>query len=787
MANGPASTETRHLRTLFALGAAGTLTDGQLLERFATRDGDPAELAFAALVERHGPMVLRVARSTLLDEPSAHDAFQATFLILARKARSLWVRDSLGPWLHAVAFRVANHSRALEARRRRHERAASRPEAHDPRDGSRDDLARAIHEEIERLPEPYRAAIVTCHLEGLTQQDAAHRLGWPVGTLQSRLARGRQRLRDRLRRRGLAPSIGVLAGKLAPVPNALLASTAKAAVTLNIGGAITGMIAPAVLAMIETTTKGMLMTKLKLGAVALVMMGGLVGSGVGRGVGRHVKATQGPVVEATQAKPVEVDATAPTAILEPVLQTSRQRGQTPPPTADVVLPPLVDPVTDIRPPGFPVLLNFYADWSGPCRQMRPEIERLARQRYPVTSVPIDGPSELVDRYRVTAVPTYILVDDSGRELGRTAGAMPASKLAEFYNETWKKSPKPDRSDEEPALTNHSNPKPWETVVRIKMQFSDSEWGFGSGTIISSSAEESIILTCGRIFRLKGQASQPPPVHFRVPIKVDLFDGRIVRDRPATLGREENDIPGEVIDYDFPTNLGLIRIRPGRKLPASMVVPTSWHPQKGMEMYAVGCSHGQDATAWDTTILDPRVGMRNTSTEKSFAAIKCANRPKEGRSGGGLYTSDGYLAGVCAFADPNEDAGFYAPPEAIHRLLDRNGLSSLYSGMATGGLRSGPVDPTQVPTIIRGQPRGEEVDIDGQKHHSPSSLLASGGKAPSKADSEPVPPRAVSDQDRRLDDLERKLDQVLKALEELKGDAPEIKGGFPDRKRIVPIR
>src|SRR5271163_3877727 len=121
LANGPSTTETRHLRTLFAVGAAGCLTDGQLLERFATRDGDPSELAFAALVERHGSMVLRVARAVLRDEHSAHDTFQATFLILARKARSLWVRDSLGPWLHAVAFRVASHSRSLEIRRKHHE------------------------------------------------------------------------------------------------------------------------------------------------------------------------------------------------------------------------------------------------------------------------------------------------------------------------------------------------------------------------------------------------------------------------------------------------------------------------------------------------------------------------------------------------------------------------------------------------------------------------------------------------------------------------------------------
>jgi RNA polymerase sigma factor (sigma-70 family) len=467
------------------------LTDGQLLERFATRDGDPAELAFAALVERHGPMVFRVARAALGDEHSAHDAFQATFLILARKAQSLWVRDSLGPWLHAVAFRVANHSRTLEARRSRHERAASRPEAYDSRDWARDDLARAIHEEIERLPEPYRAAVVTCHLEGLTQQDAARRLGWPVGTLQSRLARGRQRLRDRLKRRGLAPSLGGLAVKLSPVPNALVASTAKAATTLHLGGAIAGMIAPAVLAMIHSTTKGMLMTKLKLGALALMMVGGLVGSGMGLGVGRNLKATEGPADHVVQSKPAEVGVVPPAAVLEPVPGKWRAKDGIPPLRVEADLPALVDPISDIRPPGFPTLLYFHADWAAPCRQSRIEIDRLTRQRYPIMSVDIDGRSELVDRHRVTAVPAYILVDEAGRELGRIEGTMPASKLAEFYNDTWKKSRKPDQSEEgsiitaepptrtlpktgEKPVSTDSVPRPVETdVFPILLYFQDS--------------------------------------------------------------------------------------------------------------------------------------------------------------------------------------------------------------------------------------------------------------------------------------------------------------------------
>ena len=347
-------------------------------------------------------------------------------------------------------------------------------------------------------------------------------------------------------------------------------------------------------------------------------------------------------------------------------------------------------------PGAPVLLDFQATWCGPCREMRPVVEKLVQKGYPVRQIDIDRSRELSDRYQVKTVPTFVIVDAMGKELARTSGAMPGSQLAAFYNETKLKAAAQSPVEEAQERANLEdlpaaeadapapliNPKPWETVVRIKMHLSDSEWGFGSGTIIYSSAEESIILTCAHIFRIKGQ-QQPSPKNFRVPISVDLFGGQFVRPKPATLACSEKDIPGEAIDYDFTNDVGLIRIRPGRKLAASRVVPPSWQPKKGMKMYTVGCSHGQDATAWDTTILDPRVGMSNTSTKQAFATIKCAHQPKEGRSGGGLYTTDGYLAGVCDFADPNERVGLYAVPEALHKLLDHNSLTALYKP-PTGG-------------------------------------------------------------------------------------------------------
>ena len=200
----------RQLRTLYNIGAIGDLTDGQLLERFATDADEVAELAFSALVERHEAMVWRVCLAIVRDEHEAEDAFQATFLVLVRKARSLWVRDSLGPWLHQVACRTASCLRTTVIRRRRHERrcaerdAARSVEIGTPRDPDRD---AAVHEEVNRLPEKYRAPIVLCDLEGRTHQEAARFLGWPIGTVKSRQSQGRRLIRDRLVRRGLGLAV----------------------------------------------------------------------------------------------------------------------------------------------------------------------------------------------------------------------------------------------------------------------------------------------------------------------------------------------------------------------------------------------------------------------------------------------------------------------------------------------------------------------------------------------------------------------------------------------------
>ncbi len=209
MSQGPSKQVASGLRTVFGAGGSAGLTDEQLVARFAKRTPDgSAEASFEALLARHGPMVLGVCRALLRDEHAADDAFQATFLVLVRKAGSVRVGDSLGRWLYGVAHKVAVRARADAARERSigiaQPEAVAEPPCPDTIEAA--DRRAASHEELARLPESARAAIVLCYLEGLTHEEAALRLGWPVGTVRSRLARGRERLRARLVRRGLAPA-----------------------------------------------------------------------------------------------------------------------------------------------------------------------------------------------------------------------------------------------------------------------------------------------------------------------------------------------------------------------------------------------------------------------------------------------------------------------------------------------------------------------------------------------------------------------------------------------------
>jgi RNA polymerase sigma factor (sigma-70 family) len=280
MATGQRSGVIGHLRK-GALLADGGMTDGQLLGRFL---GARDEAAFEALVRRHGPMVLGVCRRVLRNAHDAEDAFQAAFLVLAKKAASLTQRELVGNWLYGVAYRAALQTRAARGTRERQVSEMPEPEVVEPADVW-GDLRPVLDEELNRLPEKYRAPVVLCDLEGRTRREVARQLGVPEGTLSGRLTTARRKLARRLTQRGLALSSGGLAAvlsqgaALAHLPAALVGSTTRAAIRVAAGGAAAAAVSAKVAAVTEGVLRTMFLSKLKgVAAVlcALLALGGTV-------------------------------------------------------------------------------------------------------------------------------------------------------------------------------------------------------------------------------------------------------------------------------------------------------------------------------------------------------------------------------------------------------------------------------------------------------------------------------------------------------------------------------
>lgn len=278
MGDRPAETVLHDIDALFRLGVVSGLSDGQLLERFIAHSGPDSELAFEAIVRRHGSMVLGVCRRVLGDEHAAEDAFQATFMVLALKSRSIRKLESLGPWLHGVAARIARRARVL---RRRNKTESMPPEGvagAGGQDGGAVDFRAVLDEELSRLPEKYRMPVVLCYLEGQTQDQAARTLGWTKGTVSGRLARAKDLLRHRLTKRGLAPSAGLVAAALLPesataaVPPALVLPTVRVATAAFLGGTETGLVTGPAVFLARQAMKVMLMGRFARGAAQVLFL-----------------------------------------------------------------------------------------------------------------------------------------------------------------------------------------------------------------------------------------------------------------------------------------------------------------------------------------------------------------------------------------------------------------------------------------------------------------------------------------------------------------------------------
>ena len=289
------ATIIRQIESLYDGGSIAGLSDGQLLERFNARRDSAGEAAFSALVARHGPMVLHVCRQILGDRHLADDAFQAVFLVLAQKTHALRQPNLVGTWLYGVAIRTARKARTRLARLRRYEESESmnRPALDSevlvdgaipaPEDSAiAREQAEAVHDEINRLPRSFKLPVMLCYFEGLTLDEAARRLEWPAGTVRSRLARARDKLRCALLRRGVALPAGAIAAAVgsrsarASVASPLCHATTRAAARFAAGEAVS----PLTAALAHDVLKSMLVNNLKLAALWVFLSGSLAAGAV---------------------------------------------------------------------------------------------------------------------------------------------------------------------------------------------------------------------------------------------------------------------------------------------------------------------------------------------------------------------------------------------------------------------------------------------------------------------------------------------------------------------------
>lgn len=317
-----------------------------------------------------------------------------------------------------------------------------------------------------------------------------------------------------------------------------------------------------------------------------------------------------------------------------------------------------------------VILDFSATWCEPCRQMMPIVKRLQQQGYPIRKVDYDRERALANRFRVTDLPTFVLIV-RGKEQQRNVGSMSESQLRRMAQRIPARAPKPvskpkpepaskvesatpaselgpifRANNGEPPKTGEVSKNPIPVCVRIRVRDSKG-LDIGSGTIIHSEPGRTLVLTCGHIFRHLDDESR---------IEVDVFDdGRAVSHE------------GRLIRRDLKADIGLISIKTLTPLRVARVSPDPI--RQGQHVFSVGCGGGEPPS---------RLQHRVTSTTRYKGGyIECTGTPIQGRSGGGLFTPDGKVVGLCVFANPGSRRGLYTGLETIHGLLDRVGLTSLY--------------------------------------------------------------------------------------------------------------
>lgn len=342
--------------------------------------------------------------------------------------------------------------------------------------------------------------------------------------------------------------------------------------------------------------------------------------------------------------------------------------------------------------GETVLLDFQAPWCAPCRSMESTMTELERAGYPVRKVDTDRERSLATQYNVSSIPCFVLLVD-GKEAGRIVGASRRAELLALFARANIKphgggvargqSPdhtpstsvpsavaddpltpaRSDRGDADESAGPAAGGAPSSAVnpqdlilASVRLTIEDATgFSYGTGTLIDSRQGEALVLTCGHIFRDSQGKGR---------ITVDLFGP----DAPQKL-------PARLIAHDLKNDVGLVSIRPGVPVSVAPVAPQGQRVARGDKVITVGCNNGKAATAITTKItgIDKFIGSPN---------LQVAGLPVQGRSGGGLFTADGLVIGVCNAADPADHEGLFAALGAIHDQLDKAGLSAVYQDRPT---------------------------------------------------------------------------------------------------------
>ena len=391
--------------------------------------------------------------------------------------------------------------------------------------------------------------------------------------------------------------------------------------------------------------------------------------------------------------------------------------------------------------GETALYDFYTDWCGPCRAMAPVLHQLAEEGYPVRKVNAEQQPDLAARFKVDCYPTFVMVVD-GREVSRHSGELTLTQLKRMFpkptqervpvvrgqspDERGQSLPSrtapgplfPGRSSTEdraapPAAAAASNRERFlahllAVSVRLKIEDPDG-FSYGTGTIIDAQGDEALILTCGHVFRdSRGKGR----------ISVDLFG-------PGA----PHGIAGKLISYNLETDVALVRIRTTGRVAAAPVASPDYAASVGDNVVSIGCDHGDPPTPRESRVT-------NLNKFRGPANLQVAGQPVTGRSGGGLFASDGRVIGVCNAADPEDDEGLYAALPSVYAELDRNGLSAIYerrapaaAAVAVAETRPVRVEEVDLPAMPRLIPRLREMPA--AMRASASTDNATSGESPAR--------------------------------------------------------